>query len=107
MGRAKIVVVFGKPRPFGNPYPYGGVRVYAYIPKVSPSITSAADIVFILKDKPHARFMREGHNLIFRPDIPLVKVFFLSPTHMHTHTHTHTHSDTLKLCTYLNHIACM
>jgi DnaJ family protein B protein 13 len=32
-----------------------------------------ADIVFIVKDKPHPRFKREGHNLIFRPDIPLVK----------------------------------
>lgn len=32
-----------------------------------------ADIVFILKDKPHQRFKREGNNLIFRPEIPLVK----------------------------------
>ena len=34
----------------------------------------AADIVFILKDKPHPRLTRDGNNLIYKPEIPLVKV---------------------------------
>ena len=47
-----------------------------------------ADVVFVVKDKPHPIFKREGHNLIFRPDIhvPLVKV------HVHSHNHTQTYT---------------
>jgi DnaJ family protein B protein 13 len=32
-----------------------------------------ADIVFIVKDKPHLRFRREGTNLIYTANIPLGK----------------------------------
>lgn len=31
-----------------------------------------ADIVFVVKDKPHELFKREGNDLIFKPEIPLV-----------------------------------
>ena len=33
-----------------------------------------ADIVFIVKDKPHPLFKREGNDLISKPEIPLVTV---------------------------------
>lgn len=35
---------------------------------------SVADIVFILKDKPHPLFERKHNDLIYKPDIPLVIV---------------------------------
>lgn len=31
-----------------------------------------ADIVFVVKDKVHSLFKRESHNLVYKPDIPLV-----------------------------------
>ena len=34
---------------------------------------SSADIVFIVKDKPHARFRREGINLVHTANVPLGK----------------------------------
>ncbi len=36
--------------------------------------THTADIVFVVKDKPHPLFKREGNDLIYEPDIPLVTV---------------------------------
>ena len=33
-----------------------------------------ADIVFVVKDKPHPLFKREGSDLIYQPEIPLVTV---------------------------------
>ena len=44
------------------------------------SVLCAADIVFILKDKPHLRFTREGNDLIFKPEIPLIKVSTINKT---------------------------
>ena len=35
---------------------------------------STADIVFVLKDKPHPLFERKGNDLIYKPEIPLVIV---------------------------------
>ena len=37
-------------------------------------VCCTADIVFILRDKPHPRLVREDNNLIFKPEIRLVKV---------------------------------
>ena len=34
----------------------------------------AADIVFIVKDKPHSIFKREGKDLLFTATLPLGKV---------------------------------
>ena len=50
----------------------GGVVVLQLV----NSFCSAADIVFIVKDKPHPLFTREGHDLVFRPEIPLIQVNF-------------------------------
>jgi DnaJ-class molecular chaperone len=36
--------------------------------------TFAADIVFIVKDKPHSIFKREGKDLFFTATVPLGKV---------------------------------
>ena len=35
---------------------------------------ATADIVFILKHKPHPTLLRDGDNLIFRPEISLLEV---------------------------------
>lgn len=51
---------------------------------------SAADIVFIVKDKPHSLFTREGHDLIFRPEIPLIQVTYNVHVHVVIILHIHT-----------------
>ena len=38
------------------------------------SLLIKADIVFVVKDLPHVNFQREGNNLIYQPQIPLVMV---------------------------------
>ena len=37
-------------------------------------VVSVADIVFILKDKPHPQFERKENDLIYKPVISLVTV---------------------------------
>ena len=44
-----------------------------YMSIVNVKIIFAADIVFIVKDKPHPRFRRQGINLIHTAKVPLGK----------------------------------
>ncbi|CAI8044704.1 DnaJ homolog subfamily B member 13 [Geodia barretti] len=43
-----------------------------------------ADIVFVLKHKPHPTLIRDGDNLIFSPEIPLIKALCGGNVQVHT-----------------------
>ena len=45
---------------------------------------STADIVFIVKDKTHPRFRREGINLVYTAKLPLVKALTGYTVEIHT-----------------------
>ena len=60
---------------------------------------STADIVFVLKDKPHPLFERKGNDLIYKPEIPLVivSVWLL----LKVYQSDHCYDITIQMCCLL------